>query len=155
MLKFFALGFKVRPELLHKWSYKDQLNAYNKGQATSWNSPNSTDIHSVKNIRNLSAYVIKYMCKSVQNQGLQGRLWGCSTNLSNVKGASIDIDSQVSAELEFIKRSSGTKIIDDKYYSVFLVNIFQLARSSIPVIFSVFTSYLLTQFNYSYQLLIT
>lgn len=155
MRKFFAQGFKVRPELLHKWSYKDQLNAYNKGQATSWNSPNSTDIHSVKSIKHLSNYVIKYMCKSSQNQGLKGRLWGCSTNLSNIKGASLDVDSDVAKEVEFIRSQQVTHIVDEKYYSVFCVNIFQLARTSIPLIFTAITEFLFNQFNYSYQLLIT
>jgi len=45
-------------------------------------NPNSTDIHSVKNIRNLEAYLIKYLSKSEPEKGATtGKIWDCSKNL--------------------------------------------------------------------------
>ena len=47
---------------------------------------NSTDIHSVKNINDLSGYLIKYIAKQTQNeQALGGKVWDCSDNLSKAK----------------------------------------------------------------------
>jgi hypothetical protein len=44
--------------------------------------PNSTDVHAVKAIRNLAAYMVKYMSKKEEEgQIVQGRLWDCSKNL--------------------------------------------------------------------------
>lgn len=43
---------------------KRQLEAYKRGAANNWNNPPSTKIHSIQNIRKLSAYVSKYMTKA-------------------------------------------------------------------------------------------
>lgn len=47
---------------------------------------NSTDVHKVKHIKDLSAYLIKYIAKSTQNEEkLGGKVWDCSENLSKAK----------------------------------------------------------------------
>lgn len=44
--------------------------------------PNSTDVHAVKAIRNLAAYIAKYMSKTEStSQPIDGRVWDCSRNL--------------------------------------------------------------------------
>lgn len=44
--------------------------------------PNSTDVHAVKHVRNLGAYIAKYMSKTESKaQPIQGRVWDCSRNL--------------------------------------------------------------------------
>lgn len=44
--------------------------------------PNSTDVHAVKHVRNLGAYIAKYMSKTESKaQPIQGRVWDCSKNL--------------------------------------------------------------------------
>jgi hypothetical protein len=63
MREFHKYGFKVRTELLHKWTYLEQKSAFEYGQKTNWQSPNSTDIHSVINIKDLAAYVSEYFTK--------------------------------------------------------------------------------------------
>lgn len=43
---------------------------------------NSTDIKEVKNVKNLAAYLIKYFCKTYQNEAVfKGKVWDCSLNL--------------------------------------------------------------------------
>lgn len=69
--------------------------AYNYGQKSEWTDPNSTDVKSVKNVKNLAAYLSKYMIKDLekkstppgQNERLKafaGNLWYCSTSLSRL-----------------------------------------------------------------------
>lgn len=44
--------------------------------------PNSTDVHAVKHVRNLGAYIAKYMSKTESKaQPIDGRVWDCSRNL--------------------------------------------------------------------------
>ncbi|GAG93822.1 unnamed protein product, partial [marine sediment metagenome] len=64
MKKFHAGGLRVRKDLLSKWAYKSQLRAYRTGSKQDWNSPNSTDVHSVVLIHNLPAYLAKYCTKN-------------------------------------------------------------------------------------------
>lgn len=44
--------------------------------------PNSTDVHAVKKIRDLAAYIAKYMSKTESfSNPIEGRVWDCSKNL--------------------------------------------------------------------------
>lgn len=56
-------GFKVRTELLKTWPKDKQQQAYNRNSKLHWNSPNSTDIHSIQKIRNIKLYITKYITK--------------------------------------------------------------------------------------------
>lgn len=48
--------------------------------------PNSTDIKSVKNIRNLEAYLIKYIAKESQNEKtVNAKIWDCSKALKKAE----------------------------------------------------------------------
>lgn len=46
-------------------------------------NPNSTDVHSVRKIKNLGAYLAKYMSKNEFDAGkVRGKIWGCNTEIS-------------------------------------------------------------------------
>ena len=65
-------GFRVRKNLLRTWPLRKQQAAYERGARTHWNSPNSTDIHSVQKIRDLKSYITKYVTKNeVRNYALR------------------------------------------------------------------------------------
>lgn len=46
---------------------------------------NSTDVHQVRHIDNLSSYLQKEFCKSIQNPQTIGKIWDCSMNLKKSK----------------------------------------------------------------------
>lgn len=47
-------------------------------------NPNSTDVHSVKGVNNLGAYISKYVSKAASDvRAITGRLWGCNYELSH------------------------------------------------------------------------
>jgi len=55
--------------------------------------PNSTDVHSVKKIRDLAGYLCKYMSKqSADLAKVKGRIWGCSEALSKANTTRVFID---------------------------------------------------------------
>lgn len=69
--EFFKNGFVFRKKLAKKWSYARQRKAYYAGKACGFKCPNSTDIHSVKGIKNLSAYLSKYCTKNPKGRILR------------------------------------------------------------------------------------
>jgi hypothetical protein len=75
------------------------------GLLGSHENPPSTQVKATKHIKLLTAYLIKYMTKSDNNRRtIQGRLWGCSRNLSQAKTFSITVDdsevNQVTNEMK-------------------------------------------------------
>lgn len=77
---------------------------YKYGTSTKWSNPNTTDIHNVRNVKNLAAYISNYMAKKeVDRSGINGRLWGCSHNLSNASNLKYEhllhSDSQLNKDL--------------------------------------------------------
>lgn len=55
--------------------------------------PNSTDVHSIRNIRNLGAYLAKYMSKSMgPDSGFKGRIWSCNYELSRANKTKMFVD---------------------------------------------------------------
>jgi hypothetical protein len=48
-------------------------------------NPNSTDIHSLRRVKNVMAYVGKYMSKSITTRPVCGHVWGRSDGLAKLK----------------------------------------------------------------------
>jgi hypothetical protein len=81
--EFHEAGFRARPELFASWPADKQKAAYEFGVQSNWSEPNTIDVHSVRNIHNLSAYLIKYMSKKEEDKrAITGKIWGCSSNLT-------------------------------------------------------------------------
>ncbi len=65
-------------------------------------SPNSTDVHSIKKIKNIGAYLGKYCTKNSDHRSISGKLWGLSTQLSRIKANVQMIFSGLADEIEKI-----------------------------------------------------
>lgn len=155
-------GFKVRTELLKTWSKEKQYQAYLRGSKIHWNSPNSTDIHAITKIHNLKLYISKYLTKN-DNDNLEklknlnpeihksGRIWGCSTQLSDVKGCRVMVDSRIEEELKQLELNSQIFKISKPYFTVIYFNFSDLQKGQTPALFKLFSQYLLEKFDYSIQ----
>lgn len=87
-------------KLYHKTgSYMDLKRRYHAGKSSEWSNPNSTDVHSTRKIRNMVAYLMKYMCKNVESPELlsdedrkrllvDGQIWGLSESLTRMRNIS-------------------------------------------------------------------
>lgn len=74
--------------LRHSWNKQlDRTGMLDEFEAKhSHRNPNSTDVKCVRNVKNLAAYLAKYMAKSEKGKrAVQGRLWGCNYELSNAR----------------------------------------------------------------------
>ena len=160
--KWHESGFKVRKDLLKNWDYKSQLKAYETGKKNDWNSPNSTDIHSIRKIINIKAYISKYLTKngdidkstgevSEMNTEQTGRIWGCSQDLSKARGARVVVDNKISDELKKIVDSNQFKSYHAEYFSVLYINFRELQHIGAVDLFEAFAKYLIETFDFSLQ----
>ena len=58
-----------------------QLAAYAEGVRTNWSNPNSTDIHSLRSVKHIIAYISAYIVKKANRRKIEGRIWDCTDNL--------------------------------------------------------------------------
>ena len=116
--QFHSGGFQVREDLKAKWSYRSQLASYRRGSKKDWNSPNSTDIHSVIRIKNLPAYLAKYCAKNSTGRPIEGNLWNLSNSLSSITGANDIVDSFLGEELNKIIKSVPDQVHKHPYYTI-------------------------------------
>lgn len=83
--------------ILENYGYIDEFEAKNGHR-----NPNSTDIHSLKKVKNVVDYILKYLTKSQLEEGyrtINGRIWGCSDGLRST---------------EVYKNTVGIEIIETK-----------------------------------------
>lgn len=164
---------KKKKCLVDNWTLEKQKAAYRKGMTENWSKPNSTDVHCLQYIKNVKSYFAKYIMKEVQLPDepsefatfeekerynllllkllVQGRIWGCNKDLSNIKGCQLDVDSEISNELNSIIQKTNCKRIDEPYYSVFFIDSSQLKCKESPNLFNYFVQYLVKEFHYEYQ----
>lgn len=163
MKAWHSKGFQVRADLIHKWDIKKQYNAYLEGVKTDWSQPNSTDIHSVRKVINLKSYISKYLVKNLENSNnltseeqkkmlVQGRIWGCNYELSDIKGCQLCVDSQIETELNKIQEELKPFIYNSNYYSVVHISIDGLKNIPDSLLFRYFANYLLDTFSFNGQL---
>lgn len=69
-------------------------------------NPNSTDVHAVWKVKNLGAYIAKYMAKNEDKEGvINGRIWGCNYELSDKNKCVLGLDrDEVGAEMKPLMR---------------------------------------------------
>lgn len=151
MRRFHSEGFKVREALLKNWDYKSQVKAYQKGKANDWNSPNSTDIHSLYRINNVGRYITKYQTKDETDNEVTGRIWGCNEELSNIRGGVDIADSVIKTEVEKIITLYGDNKYEGDYFTVIHIPVHVLNDLHCEQLYGIFCNYMLEQFNYSVQ----
>ena len=155
-------GFKVRTELVKKWPIQQQYNAYLKGKKSDWNSPNSIDVHGLKNITNIKSYLTKYITKNTEKETFEedinknnlresGRIWAASTGFSNITGATTEVDTLIENNLEHIKRTFKERIYESDYFTIISVTIDDLEMLKCLTMIQLFYRYIFDKFQYSYQ----
>ncbi|WP_320998258.1 hypothetical protein [Butyricimonas paravirosa] len=124
---------------INQGSYSQLMRRYLLGKATNWHNPNSTDIHSVKKVRNLPAYLSKYLCKASQDNYekvediptellVNGKLWGLSTSLSKLKSIPAIITNAISNELNDLFTLFPNNVHYDQYFTFLRIDFKSLIR---------------------------
>jgi hypothetical protein len=163
MKQFHAGGFQVRQELLKKWEYKAQVKAYKTGVATDWNSPNSTDVHSIRKVINIKSYIMKYMSKqpgTPEDPGNEtteeitqlGRIWGCNQELSKVQPLKLVVDNETSDAITALIQQTGCRSYSGDYFQVFFITIADIHKHGCDLLEQQFWVDLADQLGFDHQL---
>lgn len=103
----YTAKFPSRIQLIRSY-----VKAYRFGVTTGWKLPNCTDVHSVKNVKNLAGYMVKYLSKDAGfGAGYKGRVWSASYSLSRLKS----IKCELPGDREHMMCHTLTEIATDTY----------------------------------------
>lgn len=139
--EYFAQGFKMSENPNDKRSFKQQYKSYIWNSFINWQSPNSTDIHSVKNIHNLSRYLSKYMTKESSERAIEGRLWFMSSELGKLGSASGEVYSSLADELSLIKNHFSKRYRKYDHAKVLYVSYDEWKNLPVPTLRNIFHTY--------------
>lgn len=154
-------GFKPRQELFDTWPLKAQREAYITGSKEGYINPNSTDIHSFRGIKNIVAYISKYMTKYDKNNPEQenstvpdpdnptkdfGRAWASSEQLSKIKNPGTEFDTQVCNDVSKITSQSYIKRFDSDFYHVYYASYTTRKRLNCAVLNELIDQYIRDNF---------
>ncbi len=82
--------------------------------------PNSTDVHSVANIKNLAAYLVKYMMKDEKGlDTIEGKVWDCSQNLKLRDRVTYEMSVQDFALMRKLVEKFPDRAINTDHCSIF------------------------------------
>lgn len=82
--------------------------------------PNSTDIHSVKKVKDMEAYLIKYVSKNDQNtSAANSKIWDCSKNLKESSYFSTDSDWSYNEKLDIHEKQGYCKCFTGDRYRIY------------------------------------
>lgn len=113
---------------------QDAAKAFAAGQRSKWCNPNSVDVRSVKNKRDLASYIAKYIAKEIKPEEMDeatearglsfGRVWACSQSLNlPMFSGSIPRDMFKKLVEYFQKIPNKVKHYAGDFFSVYYFNI--------------------------------
>ena len=82
---------------------------------------NSTDVHSVVKIKNIEAYLVKYLAKKEsEKESTIGKIWDCSQNLKKYNYFTEFLDSELEEKLQILEDSGkARRVIKDRFQIVY------------------------------------
>ena len=104
------------------WNETQELHGYIQPFFEKYNhrNPNSTDIHKIQKVKDLQAYVIKYMTTDKKDIKLDGRLWGCSNSLRELKPYNTIIEGIANSALAQIQKSPEFTIKQEENFTLII-----------------------------------
>lgn len=125
--------------------------AFKEGVRTQWLSPNTTDVHRTRDIKSLSAYISKYLTKRNERiktgiyqdslTELTGRLWYCSTSLSNLKNLTLNFSNHSRALFANLKKNMNSLYKEFDYCRIVYFNIRDLPSRLYAYLFKTLWGY--------------
>jgi hypothetical protein len=98
-------------------------------------NPNSTDIHSVKNVKNLGSYMVKYLTGKKDNRRkIDGKLWNCSESLKWTKRLCISGNLTGDEISRYLYDHENKNIITTDHCDIYKGNLYRTSSNDIPFI---------------------
>lgn len=138
---YYKDGFKFNKSLEKMYTYSQQRELYERGKREYWQNPNSTDVHKVEKIRDIAAYLSKYITKQNEGREIEGKLWGLSQSLSRAKSVSIEIDNSIGEELTEVTSDKKVKQVIQDHVRIIYTRVSDLVRNKCHNILSALEKY--------------
>lgn len=107
--------------------------------------PPSTEVRSIKKIRNIGAYLSKYCTKKSENRFIEGRLWGLSTSLSRLQSVCVILKGRIEDEVRIIAEKFKDRYFEGDFYSVYYVKVSEWAKLNLKYLYTTLKNYVLEQ----------
>lgn len=131
--------------------------AFNYGQRTQWQDPNTTDVKNVRDVKNLAAYLSKYLSKPAadsQKTGiiadslkeLTGRIWYCSQSISKLKSAVEEYDTQIARYWRYLNRISRQWYAPNEWLEVVYFRLEKIGSNAREFLREILLSHAINQF---------
>lgn len=100
-------------EIRNKWNGIQEDNGYLDNFRAKFMhiDANSTDIHGLGKVKNLTAYVVKYCCKTKGERKIDGRIWGSSDSLRNITCYEGFYDDGIREYIEQVTKEKNVKVV--------------------------------------------
>jgi len=86
-------------------------------------NPNSTDVHAVWKVRNLTQYFIKYMSKEHKEgeKPIDGKVWDCSKNLKTKNNCELILENENRDKWEELRKDESLQILNDPLFTLLFI----------------------------------
>lgn len=122
--------------------------SYNLGCSIGWTSPNSTDIQRLLKVKNVAAYICKYISKAEEvEQPISGRVWQCSQAVSKAKRCVEYLTSKFTDELREITEHVKDECVKVQEYTTTVLYRFTDFKKHCKGLFGCYIDNLQKHFN--------
>lgn len=87
-------------------------------------NPNSTDVHAVWKVKNLTQYFVKYMSKE-HKEGeapIKGKVWDCSKNLKTKENCWMLLEGRAAENFDYLAKREDVERINDPLFTILFVS---------------------------------
>ena len=109
-----------------------QLAAYAEGVRTNWSNPNSTDIHSLRSVKHIIAYISAYIVKKANRRKIEGRIWDCTDNLRGLQMFEAQEDGRLLTALTGLGEGYGLRKLVLEHCTVYSGEVLRFLQTELP-----------------------
>jgi hypothetical protein len=95
MQNYFLKGFRPSENPKDTRSPEAQKKAYEIGKSENWTNPNSTDIHALYKVKNVAAYISKYLAKGVTKTDRVIQIKKLNASKNEIEKRNIEIKKEI------------------------------------------------------------
>ena len=128
--------------------YMVKVSRKNKSKCSRVNCPLGKLV--TKSSKSMSPGVLAFLRKLADN----GRVWGCSYTLVDLKGGASTLDCELLEEIERLQKEKGSRRIDKDNFSLVMFDNNMLNSGSYPVLSNLLNSFIVEKFGYCEKILI-
>jgi hypothetical protein len=111
-------------QCLNKFGYIDKFEAKHGHR-----NPNSTDVHAIWKVKNLTQYFIKYMSKgTTEGDIIDGKLWDCSAALKTKKNCEVMMEGEALDIWQKAYESEKNEVKNDTNYCLIFLTPSQFSK---------------------------